>query len=395
MPADEDESADPWIPYARQCIEDSDIESVISTLKSDFVTQGPRVEYFQDALCEYTGAQYAVAVSNGTAALHLAYQGLGVEKGDVGIVPSITFVATANGLRYCGAKPVFCDVNGGTGLSDQAHFEAGIQNAELTSGKAKILVPVSFTGRMCDLESLSHLAAKHGSFIVEDAAHSLGAAMNGVKSASCVYSDAAILSFHPVKHICTGEGGAVLTNDEALARRVRRLRSHGIVKPDSLLESEGAWAYSQDELGWNYRMTDIQASLGSSQLLRIDSFMERRREIALRYHDAFADEACLRHFERPELKEGLAWHLYVIRFRSSDLRRKAYDFLRAKHIGTQVHYVPVYRHPYYSDLNVSQYPGAEAFYSGCLSLPMYPSLKDADRDRVVKVLKQFCQSESL
>ncbi len=395
MPADEDESADPWVPYARQCIEDSDIESIVSTLKSDFVTQGPRVEHFEDALCEYTGAQYAVAVSSGTAALHLAYQGLGVEKGDVGIVPSITFVATANGLRYCGAKPVFCDVNSRTGLSDQAHFEAGIQMAEATDVKVKVLVPVSFTGRMCDLESLSHLAAKHGAYTVEDAAHSLGAAFNGVRSASCVYSDAAILSFHPVKHICTGEGGAVLTNDEILARRVRRLRSHGIVKPDSLKESEGPWAYSQDELGWNYRMTDIQASLGSSQLLRIDSFRERRREIASRYHDAFGDETCLSHFERPELEMGSAWHLYVIRFRSSDLRRKAYDFLHEKRIGTQVHYLPVYRHPYYSRFSVSKYPGAESFYSGCLSLPMYPSLKNSDQDRVVKALKQFCESESV
>jgi len=388
MSEGEDENAETWIPYARQCIENSDIESVVSTLKSDFVTQGPRVEYFEDALCEYTGAQYAVAVSSGTAALHLAYQGLGVEKGDVGIVPSITFVATANGLRYCDAEPVFCDVNGRTGLSDQFHFEAGIQMAEATGRKAKVLVPVSFTGRMCDLESLSQLAAKHGSFLVEDAAHSLGARINGRNSASCVYSDAAILSFHPVKHICTGEGGAVLTNDETLARRVRRLRSHGIVKPESLKKSEGPWAYSQNELGWNYRMTDIQASLGSSQLLRIEPNNERRREIASRYDDAFGDEACLSQFERPELEKGSAWHLYVIRFRSSDLRRKAYDFLRAKRIGTQVHYLPVPWQPYYRDLyGEADYPGAKAYYERVLSLPIYPAMTDADVARVVAALK--------
>lgn len=388
------EGDDPWIPYSRQCIEELDIESVVSTLRSDFVTQGPQIRYFEDALCEFTGAQYAVAVSSGTAALHLAYEGIGVRKGDVGIVPSITFVATANALRYCRADPSFCDVDGDTGIADSIHFEAGIKDVYAAGKKVKVLVPVSFTGRMCSLETLSNLATKNGAFLIEDAAHSLGAASMGIKSASCTHSDAAILSFHPVKHVCAGEGGAVLTNDQVLAQRIRTLRSHGVERPESLRRSEGPWAYSQRELGWNYRMTDIQASLGSSQLRRIEHLIERRRQIAMQYHEAFSGDLFTHHFERPALEKSSSWHLYVIRFGSSEMRRKAYDFLREKRIGTQVHYMPVYRHPYYGGFESSNFPGAEAFYSGCLSIPMYPSLKNAEQERVVDALKLFCESLS-
>ena len=392
MSAEEEKRNDSWIPYSRQCIDESDIDAVVSTLKSDFVTQGPRVEYFESALCEFTGAQYAVAVSSGTAALHLAYTGLGIKNGDVGIVPSITFVATANGLRYCGADPVFCDVDSQTGIADQAHFESGMRIADAKGGKVRALVPVSYSGRMGCGDAIAGLAARNNAFVVEDAAHSLGATTGGVKSASCVYSDAAVLSFHPVKHICTGEGGAVLTNDKVLARRIRSLRAHGIERGDSIGSSKEPWAYSQLRLGFNYRMTDIQASLGLSQLLRIETFVQKRRELALRYHNAFDSELFTRHFERPEFDDGSSWHLYVIRFRSEEMRRKAYLFLKERGIGSQIHYIPVYRHPYYGSLEGSQYPGSEAFYSSCLSIPIYSSLKGVEQERVVNAIKLFCES---
>lgn len=392
MSAADKKRNDSWIPYSRQCIDASDIEAVVSTLKSDFVTQGPRVEYFENALCEFTGAQYAVAVSSGTAALHLAYTGLGIKNGDVGIVPSITFVATANGLRYCGADPVFCDVDSQTGIADQAHLESGIRIADAKGRKVKVLVPVSYSGRMSCLEKIADLAARNNAFVVEDAAHSLGATTDGVKSASCVYSDAATLSFHPVKHICTGEGGAVLTNDKVLARRIRSLRTHGIERLDSMGSAREPWAYSQLHLGFNYRMTDIQASLGLSQLLRIETFVQKRRELAWRYHEVFDSELFSHYFERPEFDDGSSWHLYVIRFRSEEMRRNAYVFLKEMGIGSQIHYIPVYRHPYYGSLDGSQYPGAEAFYSSCLSLPMYSSLKGIEQERVVNAVKLFCES---
>lgn len=381
-----------WIPYARQSISESDVKAVVSTLRSDFITQGPRIEQFEDALSEYSGARYAVAVSSGTAALHLAFKSLGIQKGESGIVPAITFVATANALHYCDAKPWFCDVDPDSGLANVTHFDKAIRNAEAIGEKVKVLVPVSFTGRMCDLESISSLAGKKGAIVVEDAAHSLGAVQGGFNSGSCEYSDAAILSFHPVKHICSGEGGAILTNDKTLARRARRLRSHGIEKPKTLRESVGGWAYSQIELGWNYRMTDLQASLGLSQLDRIGTFLRRRSEIVSRYQKAFGVDPFTSCFERPIDAIDSSWHLYVVRFRSSELRRGAYDFLRENRIGSQVHYIPVFRHPYYSDFDFSSCMGAEKFYSGCLSLPLYPSLSNLEQDRVIDSLKRYCES---
>ncbi len=383
---------DDWIPYARQCIDESDIEAVVEALKSDFVTQGPRVGYFEDGLKEATGARYAIAVSSGTAALHLAYQGLGMGGGDVGIVPSITFAATANALRHCGAEVAWCDVEATSGLAGLSNFEK-TGDALVAVGKSpKLLVPVSFAGRLCDLSAISEYAAKHGAYVVEDAAHSIGAVRGDLRSASCDFSDAAILSFHPVKHICAGEGGAVLTNDETLARRVRSLRSHGIEKTPEILESEGGWAYAQTELGWNYRMTDLQASLGGSQLRKLDSNIGRRREIAARYHEAFGEEAFRGSLERPIPDEGSAWHLYVVRFVSKELRRAVYGFMHANGVGVQVHYMPVYRHPYYRTDSPVLQSGAEAFYSGCLSLPMYPSLSDEEQSYVIETMERFCNS---
>lgn len=242
------------IPYAKQCIDDSDINAVIESLKSDYITQGPRIEHFEKALAEKTGARFAIAVSSGTAALHLAFSALGLKRGDVGIVPSITFAATANALVYCGAEAYFCDTHPVTGISEAVHFENAVEELSESERAAKVYVSVSFAGGVAELEAIQSLASKKGAYVVEDAAHSLGAFENGIRSGSCSHSDAAILSFHPVKLVTAGEGGAVLTNDAILAKRLRNLRSHGIEKPDSLLKSEGGWAYAQRELGWNYRM---------------------------------------------------------------------------------------------------------------------------------------------
>jgi len=376
--------ADEVIPYARQCIDESDIESVREALQSEFLTQGPRQEWFESALQEVTGARYAVAVSSGTAALDLTVKGLGIEVGQLGITSAITFVASANCLKTQGAEVAFADVNPETGLSEAEHFEA--------AGKdPAILIPVSYAGACPNLVDIAGYARLKRAFVLEDASHSIGSVYgDGYRSAGCEHSDAATLSFHPVKQICCAEGGAVLTNDETLARRVRRLRSHGIDRPLDLIEKEGPWAYDQVELGGNFRLTDMQAALGVSQLNRLPEFLEARRTIARRYDAAFGDEIFDGLFDRPEFDEGSAWHLYVIRFRDSDMRKKAYSYLGDKGIRTQVHYRPVYRNTYYGYSDEDGLPGSEAFYASCLSLPLFPLLTVGQQERVIDALRVFC-----
>lgn len=374
------------IPYGRQCIEETDIEAVVSTLKSDYVTQGPAVAAFEAALCEVTGARYAIAVASGTAALHLACRGLGIKRGDRGVVPAITFAATANCLRYCDATVDFCDVDRVSGLATPSSFRDAIGGEG-----AKVLLPVSYSGAVCDMEGIAEVARDEGAFVIEDAAHSIGAAYrdsegNRVASGSCMHSDAAILSFHPVKHICAGEGGAVLTNDATLARRVRRLRSHGIEKLD-------AWKYDQVELGFHYRMTDLQASLGRSQLSRLDANICKRREIAKRYSRAFSEEPFRSRIRISNTDEESSWHLFVVHFQSAEVRQAAYDFLHEHNVRAQVHYMPVYRHSYYKEMGCCELSGAEAFYESCLSLPMYPSLKDVEQEYVIRCLRHFLGDE--
>lgn len=370
------------IPYGRQSIEKADIDAVVATLLSDFVTQGPRVASFEKALCELTGASYAVAVSSGTAALHLACQGLGLGKGDTGAVPAITFAATANCLRYVRADVAFCDVDPITGLASAAHFQAVCESTEV-----KAMLPVSYSGSVADLERIASLARKNGSFVIEDAAHSIGATYCGedggrFQSGSCEHSDAAILSFHPVKHVCAGEGGAVLTNDETLARRVRTLRSHGIEK------AEG-WLYDQGELGNHYRMTDIQAALGESQLRRLGENIRKRGQLAERYLAAFNKEPFASRIRVSTRDKDSAWHLFVVQFRDEAERAAAYEFFQQRNVRVQVHYLPVYRHSYYERQGHEPLEGAEAFYSTCLSLPMYPTLDDEEQRYVIECLKAF------
>ncbi len=386
-----------WIPYARQSIEESDVEAVVQTLRSNYITQGPRTSWFEEALKEATGASHAVVVSSGTAALHLSCLALDVSVNSVGIVPANTFVATANCLKLAGGGVIFADVDPTTGLSQPSHFKAALEESLSDSLPVKALLPVSYSGSCPDFEGIRDIADQSGLSVIHDASHSLGASYRTsdgsiCKSGSCAHADAAIFSFHPVKSICAGEGGAILTNDEALARRARRLRSHGVERSQSISEQYGPWAYQQEELGLNYRMTEMQAALGYNQLARLGEFVDRRLEIARRYHEAFSVEPFARVFNLPQLDERSAWHLYPIRFRNPNCREQAYAFLKERNIGSQVHYIPLYHHSYYKDIiGREEMPGAEQFYASCLSIPLYPSLQDSEQERITSTLKSFCE----
>lgn len=374
------------IPYGKQCIDDSDIEAVVAALKSDYVTQGPRLQWFEDSLKEVTGARYAVAVSSGTAALHLTCLGLGLGEGDYGVTPAITFAASANCLRYAGAKVAFADVDQTTGRSSPTHFAEAIERST-NQGALKALIPVSFTGAVPDLESIAILAKDSNAYVIEDAAHSIGASYQSAdgsmhRSASCDHSDAAILSFHPVKHVCAGEGGAILTNDEALAKRVQRLRSHGIRKGED-------WLYNQEELGFNYRMTEMQAALGHSQLGKLKGFIARRSALAERYQAIFAEAPFAGRVRVATSNSKSSWHLFVIHFQSAQERKAAYDYMQSKGIRVQVHYIPVYHHEYYEGTVPNEFSGSETYYSTCLSLPLYPSLNADEQNYVIESLRTF------
>lgn len=395
-PAASAPDSQPVLPYARQWIDEADIAAVVETLRGDFLTQGPAIERFEAALAAATGARHAVAVASGTAALHLLCLALELGPGRVGVTSPITFAASANCFLYTGAGAAFADVDPRTGLLDPAalDLELGRQNA--TGRPPGIVIAVSLGGRAADLPALAAVCARRGWTLVEDAAHSLGASYGEAgttfRSGSCAHTRAAILSFHPVKHITTGEGGAVLTNDDALAAHVRRLRTHGIEKPEpaSRPAGEGGWFYEQRELGYHYRLTDLQAALGLSQLRRLPAFLEQRRTLARRYAEVLAAEPFARVLAVPAFDPEHAWHLYAVQFRTGDLRRAAYDELAAAGIRTQVHYIPVYRHPHYRTINGAvSLPGAEAYYRGCLSLPLFPKMADADQERVLGALADF------
>ncbi len=383
------------IPYSRQWINEDDLKAVERSLRSDYLTQGPAVKAFEQALAERFAVKRAIVCSTGTAALHLAYAGLGVNDKSVGIVPPITFAATANAFLYLGSDVVFCDVDPTTGLLSPESFKEVINERNCDSSATNLVVPVSFSGTIAPLRKTTEIAKSHGFSLVEDAAHSPGAwkeRLTGKRDASgsCIYTQAAILSFHPVKHICCGEGGAILTNDEELADRIIHLRSHGISRPNKTASRERPWFYEQDKLGWNYRLTDIQCSLGLSQLERLDQFLERRRELAARYSQILLDLPFSDFFSEPQDDPGSAWHLYILRFHMSGTRDQAHLFLKEHGIHTQIHYVPIYRHPYYEQLfGKIRLPGAESFYESCLSIPLFPKMTDAEQDRVIQTLADF------
>jgi UDP-4-amino-4,6-dideoxy-N-acetyl-beta-L-altrosamine transaminase len=374
---------DRQIPYGRQRLDDDDVDAVVQALRSDFLTIGPRVAAFERDLERVTGAAHAVVLSSGTAALHAAYAAIGLGPGDEIITSPLTFAATANAALYLGARPVFVDVNPSTGNIDPGAVEAAITPA------TKAIVAVDFAGLPADYDALREIAQRHGLSLLSDAAHSLGATYRG-RSVGTL-ADATTLSFHPVKVITTGEGGAVLTADPDLAERVRGFRSHGIVRdPARLRRVDGAWHHEMQSLGYNYRLTDLQAALGSSQLRKLDRFIERRRAIATRYQDAFAPFDSVMRPSVPAWAEP-AWHLYVLRVAGDPARRRPFfEHLRAAGLGVQLHYIPVHLHPYYEDLGYRRgmCPIAEDFSARSVSIPIFPGLTDDDVEYVVVVVSR-------
>jgi UDP-4-amino-4,6-dideoxy-N-acetyl-beta-L-altrosamine transaminase len=379
------------LPYGRQHISDADVAAVVDTLRSDFLTQGPRITEFEEKFAAYVGAKYAVAVSNGTAALHLCTLALGVQPGQRVITTPITFAASANCVRYCGGEVHFADIDPATGLIDLQQVKQLLEAHP--KGYFSGLIPVDFAGLAVDMEAARALADAHGLWIIEDACHAPGGFFidsHGTerRCGSGQLAELAIFSFHPVKHIATGEGGMITTNDEALARHLRRLRTHGIEREATglLRQDEGGWYMEMQELGYNYRISDILCALGISQLSRADEGLARRRALAAAYDTAFA--------QLPEVgvlapgQPGHAYHLYVILVEN---RRGLYEFLRSKNILAQVHYVPVHRMPYYEKMGwqAGDFPQAEAYYARCLSLPLYPTLTDEEQAYVIACVQEF------
>jgi len=379
------------IPYGRQSISEEDINAVVDTLRSDFLTQGPKVVEFEKAFAEYVGAKYAVAVSNGTAALHLCTLALGVEKGQKVITTPITFAASANCVLYVGGEVVFSDIDKNSALIDLDYVEKIL--SESPEGTYSGIIPVDFAGLPVDMERVKKLAEKYNFWVIEDACHAPGGFFtdsvgNKQFCGNGNFSDLSIFSFHPVKHIAAGEGGMVTTNDKGLYEKLLRLRTHGITKdPELLKENHGAWYYEMQELGYNYRMSDINAALALSQLNRADEGLKRRREIANIYDDAFSENTSINPIP-PAEDNGHAYHLYIIRVNN---RKALYDHLRSLNIFAQVHYIPVHTLPYYKDLGWKKgdMPIAEGYYEECLSLPMFPSLTEEEQRFVIKSVTEF------
>jgi len=373
------------IPYGRQEITDADIAKVSEVLRGEFLTQGPSIETFEKAFANYVGSEYAVAVSNGTAALHLCAMALDVQPGQRVITSPITFAASANCVRYCGGEVWFADIDPETFILDVNEVEKLLRSKP--AGFFSGIIPVDFSGMPANLEKFSKLADEFNLWIIEDACHAPGAWFTdskGVKqkSGNGKLAELAIFSFHPVKHIASGEGGMVTTNDKAVYEKLLLLRTHGITKRTDLLkENHGGWYYEMQTLGYNYRLTDFQAALGLSQLERADKGLERRSEIAAKYDRAFAGTS----LKLQAHVEGAfnAHHLYIIQ---SENRKTLYDYLRTKSIFTQVHYIPVHTMPYYRELEKTRlsFTHAEAYYARCLSLPMFPSLTDEEQDYVIR-----------
>lgn len=382
------------IPYGKQHITEDDIHAVVEVLKSDFLTQGPTIKMFEDAFAEFVGAKYAIAVSNGTAALHLSAIALGVKPGDKIITTPITFVASANCVRYCGGEVVFSDIDPETYLLDINKVRELLEAD--TKNEIKGIIPVNFAGRVVDMEAFRKLADEYGCWILEDACHSPGgyfinSTEEKVKSGSGRYADLSIFSFHPVKHIAAGEGGMITTNNEVLYKKLLNLRSHGIQQDSSKkIENHGIWYYEMQELGYNYRITDFQAALGLSQLKRADEGLQRRIKIAKRYQEAFKDLDFIKY--QSGVVDGHSYHLYVIHVEE---REKLINYLREQNIFAQVHYIPAHLMPYYRQYGWKDgdMPNAEIYYRGCISLPIYPTLTEEEEKYVIKKIMSFYESK--
>jgi UDP-4-amino-4,6-dideoxy-N-acetyl-beta-L-altrosamine transaminase len=380
------------IPYGRQDISQADIDAVVEVLRSDFLTQGPTVPRFEEAVAQYCGAQHAVAVNSATSALHIACLALDLGPGDWLWTSPNTFVASANAALYCGAKVDFVDIDPRTYNLCPNKLEQKLQQAERNGTLPKIVMPVHFAGQPCDMPAIHALSQQYGFDIIEDASHAIGASYGNIKVGSCAHSHITVFSFHPVKIITTGEGGMAMTNDDALANRLRRLRTHGITIDKALMQprpDNEIWNYQQIELGFNYRMTDIQAALGLSQMQRLDEFVSRRHEIAERY------DAELRSLpiSKPHQALGMysSYHLYPIRVSEAECgktQRQVYNALWQNGVAANLHYIPVHRQPYYESLGfkAGNFPESEQFHREVISIPMYPMLEPQQQTAVIAVL---------
>lgn len=376
------------IGYGHQYIDDDDINAVVSVLKSDYLTQGPAVTKFEQEICRITGAKYCVSVSNATAGLHIAVAALKLGAGAEGITTPNTFLASANCMVYNGIRPVFADINPVSYNIDPAEIEKRITD------KTRLLIPVHFAGLPCEMERIRTIAKKHKLHVIEDAAHAIGSRYSdGSPVGNCTYSDMTVFSFHPVKTITTGEGGAITTNDEKLYQKLLMLRSHGTTKDENLLmKNPGPWYYEMQSLGFNYRMTDMQAALGYSQLQKLDFFKRRRREIVAEYNKAFSGMKYLKTPTEPE-NVSSCFHLYAVQIDFAALGKSRVQVmaeLREKGIGTQVHYIPVPTQPFYKKTygyKEGDCPRAEKYYEQELSLPLYPGLSDRDVQDVIEAVK--------
>ena len=378
---------DKLLPYGHQWIDEEDIKAVIEVLRSDWITQGPKVAEFEKEFAKYVGARYAVAVNSGTAALHAACFAAQIEKGDEVITTPITFAASANCVLYQGGTPVFADIKEDTLNIDPEEIKKKINQ------KTKALIPVDFTGLPVDLEKIQKISRENNLIIIEDASHALGASYKGSKIGSI--SDMTIFSFHPVKHITTGEGGMITTNNKKYYERLKLFRTHGITKDkDKLLNYDGPWYYEMQELGYNYRLTDFQCALGLGQLKKIDKFIQRRREIVKRYNSEFKDMQEIKISEINPIDSNPVWHIYMIQVNLEKLevdRKKIYEALRAENIGVNVHYIPIHLQPYYRKrfgYHLGDFPKAENYYSRAITLPVFPKMSDKDIDDVIKAVKK-------
>lgn len=374
-----------YLAYGRQYIDDKDIEAVVELLRGDFLTTGPTVKEFEDKVANYVGAKYGVAVSNGTAALHMACHVAGIGPGDEVLVPAITFAASSNCVLYCGGTPVFVDIDPKTYNIDVNKIE------EKITDKTKAIIPVDFSGQAVDMDKILEIAMKHNLIVIEDSAHALGSEYKGEKIGAKAHMTE--FSFHPVKPVTTAEGGIIVTNDEELYNKMMLFRSHGITRnQDDMSENHGPWYYEQVDLGYNYRLTDLQCALGISQMDKLDSFVSKRREIVSKYNETFKDlEEINIPFEEEFSNSG--WHIYVITLNLDKLkvgRREIFEALQKENIGVNVHYLPVYLHPYYTKLGYRKglCPVAENIYNRMITIPLFPGMTDRDVEDVIAAIKK-------